>query len=447
MTREPPRRAWSMCASAALISGCLNNVVTLAREDAGAAIDAPAAQVEAPREGLGSVDLLVVIDNSHSMQTAQAYFNNYASALTSTLLELHGVRDVRVAVVTSDLGAGGFAVPSCLGERGDDAVMNPRARGVATTMRPRVALPVESFCERFFDAPFVSLTAGDDAMLRYWAPSCHATVGVGGCGLEQPLEAARRALVEQGRSGALNAGFLRPEAALAVLVVSDEDDGSVRDCAAHDGVGGCVDARSAFDPSSTEWGDPSLNLRLYRYTPGGAQDPTWPIDRYVDPANPARGLLGLKPGHPERVLFAAFAGVPSTLPRRPDASTDWDALLGPPRDPSRRDDFNARDASRALSDPNAPNGPISMRQSDIDAQCAERLVPACRATSSAGCDPRGGAYAWRARRLAEVARRMDESSLCDGAPCHNGMVASICDTGDSSPFSRFAAMIARRVTR
>ena len=57
-------------------------------------------------------------------------------------------------------------------------------------------------------------------------------------------------------------------------------------------------------------------------------------------------------------------------------------------------------------------------------------------------------YAWPARRIAEVARRFDESPLCAGAACGNGMVTSICDrTNNGAPLERFATMIARRVVR
>src|SRR3990167_8457413 len=44
--------------------------------------------------------------------------------------------------------------------------------------------------------------------------------GGGGCGFEPPLAAMRAALGPL----AANAGFLRPDAALAVLILADEDD-------------------------------------------------------------------------------------------------------------------------------------------------------------------------------------------------------------------------------
>lgn len=49
-------------------------------------------------------------------------------------------------------------------------------------------------------------------------------VGSTGCGFEQPLSATRRALVNPE-----NAGFLRPDASLAIVILADEDDCSIRD--------------------------------------------------------------------------------------------------------------------------------------------------------------------------------------------------------------------------
>jgi hypothetical protein len=51
-----------------------------------------------------------------------------------------------------------------------------------------------------------------------------AKLGVSGCGFEQPLHAMKRAL-----SHPSNAGFLRPEAALGVVFITDEDDCTFKD--------------------------------------------------------------------------------------------------------------------------------------------------------------------------------------------------------------------------
>jgi hypothetical protein len=58
-----------------------------------------------------------------------------------------------------------------------------------------------------------------------------AKVGSGGCGFEQPLAAMRAALDP---ANTANAGFLRPEAILGVVFVTDEDDCSAKDASLFD---------------------------------------------------------------------------------------------------------------------------------------------------------------------------------------------------------------------
>lgn len=78
--------------------------------------------------------------------------------------------------------------------------------------------------------------------------SCIARLGTQGCGFEQQLEAMRRALDP---ALGLNPGFLRHDARLAVIVVSDEDD-----CSASD--------RALFDPRRTDLG-PLSNFRCFEH--------------------------------------------------------------------------------------------------------------------------------------------------------------------------------------
>ncbi len=412
--------------------------------------DAPAADGTATGSpgGAGSVDLLVVLDDSASMGFSQGYAIGYVGYVVSGLLNQHGVNDVRVGVVTTDLGTPGSTVPGCaVSDGGDGAMLNPRVRGAATQTHPGPEIS-DAFCTPEVQAAnFVTVRSTDDPMQQLWRGGCPMHVATTGCGLEQQLEAAYRALVTRGGPGGANEGFLRRDATLAILVVSDEDDGSARDCRYHDGVGACSDALDVYDASSTRWASPDLNLRFYDYTPASAQDPTWPLERYVDPARPLRGFLGLKPGHPERVVFGALTGVPVAVPQRTDGTTDWDRVLGPAA-PGRPDDFVARDGQAAMTSPTDPSGPTSMRQRDPDPMCPSRMVPACRQNHTAptsSCSSGDQYYAWRARRIAEVARRFDESALCAGGPCRNGMVASICDSDDVTPAARFAAIIGRRV--
>lgn len=56
--------------------------------------------------------------------------------------------------------------------------------------------------------------------------SCMAQLGINGCGFEQPLESMRLALDP---NTAANSGFIRPDAFLAIIIISDEDDCSTYD--------------------------------------------------------------------------------------------------------------------------------------------------------------------------------------------------------------------------
>ena len=186
------------------------------------------------------------------------------------------------------------------------------------------------------------------------------------------------------------------------------------------------------------------------YQTCSAQDPTWPIERYVDPANPTAGLLSLKPNHPERILFAAIAGVPLTIPTvgtGAGATTDWDRLLGAP---SARgaDDFCGRDTSM-LGALTSAEGPISMQQANADTACPMRVVPACRREGSpyspTACTSDLQYFAWPSRRIIEVARRFDQDPVCNGAACGNGLVTSICSNNYGSAMQQIVTKIQSRL--
>jgi hypothetical protein len=175
----------------------------------------------------------------------------------------------------------------------------------------------------------------------------------------------------------------------------------------------------------------------------------WPLSRYVDPANPNAGLLSLKPGHPERILFAAITGVPLAIPMigsGPDAQVNWDGLLGV-RTSTDADDFCRRDPS-GLANLSSAEGPVSMAQANLDPACSQRVVPACRREGSSynptACTSDVQYFAWPSRRIVEIARRFAETRLCAGAPCRNGFVASICSSNYAGSFDAFAQRIAYR---
>jgi hypothetical protein len=499
------RPRWIPCALLTLASvphvACLDRPVASVVPQTQSAV-----QHVAVAERLDKVDLLVVVDNSNSMAANQANLMAQLGPMIDELVAprcrsvanptapLHvcdssnpddvpssaPVRDLHVGVISSDLGTAGYQVcnRNVPGDVGDDGLLNPIRYGAAmqshlpwaagsgapSDFRPAScgmdAMRFPSFitfCSNEADASCdvagQSASTRDPRLFSDWF-KCNAGLFINGCGLEQPLEAAWRALVHHDARStagntARNAGFLRDDALLAVIVLSDEEDGSTRVCDRDEGFssqgnGACVDARTVFDSTSALWGATGLNERFYLYRPGSAQDPTFSLDRYYNRSEPTvanrwtRDLLSLKPGHPERIVFAAITGVPLAVPTRVAAAgqepvTDWDALLGAPS-AGGSDDFVGRNSSTAIEGTQAAAGSYSMRGGALTPGC-DHVAPACRREGSlpdpnnacAATLQRPGQYmAFPSRRIVEMARRFDESPSCNGQPCRNGIVTSIC---------------------
>ncbi len=448
----------------AALGACSPILVTLGPLDAGsAAVDVAVAQdVARPPSDTGvapaprhAVDLLLEVDNSNSMLENQLNLVRAIPALLDALLSpprdasgapvAPAVTSLHLGVISQDLGTPGSTVPSCANsDVGDDGLLNPIRYGQALRAHePWVPEPHGVRPARCLDDPnqypsFLTFDAAstDPAVFRDDFV-CNAYLRFGGCGIEQQLEAAYRALVvhdARARPGntSPNAGFVRDGAVLAIVLLTDEEDGSVRDCRFAEAGVACSDAISVFDSATSRWASGDLNLRFYLYAPGSAQDPTWPLERYMDPAHPARGFTSLKPGHPEDVVFAALAGVPMQLPTTSTGGTDWGALLG--RNPDGSDGLVAMSAE----------GPISMRQRNIDPACSTRVVPACRREGSTynpampACDTTAQYYAWPSRRIANVARRFDETY-------GTGLVRSICRNDDTDAVRAIAGLVQRRL--
>ncbi|MEZ4394843.1 MAG: hypothetical protein R3A48_27520 [Polyangiales bacterium] len=413
-----------------------------------------------PRE----VDILFGIDDSGSMLNNQANLARSIGALFSELVtprperpNTRPIESLHVGVITADLGTPGSRVPACANsDVGDDGLLNPIRHGLAMRAHQPWSSAGRRFrptrCENRPDQypSFLTFTATSDLTDFAEDFACNAILSGGAsCGLEQQLEAAYRALVIhpalEGVAGNShpNAGFVRDDAMLAIVLVTDEEDGSTRDCRYRepgdpDGtcpMDGSGSRLGVFDSTDPSWSSADLNLRFYMYPPGGAQDPTWPLNRYIDPRRPDRGFTSLKPGRPDLVLFAAIAGVPIHLPQvagtsdpNDPANLDWTALLG-----------NNSDGSEGLVTM-SPEGPISMRQRNADPNCSTRVVPACRREGSAydpmACDTTRQYFAWPARRIAEVARRF--AVTYQG----NGMIRSICQ----NDYSDALRTLGRRIT-
>lgn len=245
------------------------------------------------------VDLLLMVDDSHSMAEEQESltraFPELVRALSTGDLEPDGTRDfepvadLHVGVVTSDMGTFGYTAPTCDDpDFGADGIL--RTQGNTTLTGCAESYP-----------SFLSYAPGGALSQFRTDFTCVATAGTMGCGLEQQLEAVLKALTPsasalrfhadtRGHGDAENAGFLRDDSVLVVLLVTDEDD-----CSASDPQ--LFDLGSGSPYAATE---PNLRCSMH-------PDALHPFTRYVD------GLRALRAGRPEHLVFAALAGVPPDL--------------------------------------------------------------------------------------------------------------------------------------
>ncbi len=250
---------------------------------------------------LRPLDLLFVVDDSATMTQEQealaAGFPAFVDALTDTdeLVDLH------VGFVSSNLGTApaGTGGASCAGDGDQGHLLVVADCPVLTD-----------------DAAFVAHRVAPDgsADLNYTGEladqlECMAHLGTQGCGFEQHLESMRRALMNTTE----NAGFLREEANLAVIVLADEDDCSVSDRAmfimqpggdTRDSELGELTSFRCFEFGVACAGDPDGEREI------GARQDCVPDDgsAYIEPiATYADFLTGLK-GGAHRIAYAAIVG-------------------------------------------------------------------------------------------------------------------------------------------
>ena len=265
------------------------------------------------------VDILFVVDNSGSMWEEQTnlarelprFFGALATGEIrdrdsgEVRVRFDPVDDLHVGVVTTDMGTGGHPLETCYDATdGDDGILSTAMASDCTDSLPR----------------FLRFGPGDDPEAFARDASCKVRLGTDGCGFEQQLEAALKALLPAGVEGTLglgpyltgtghgdaeNAGFLRPDSILVVVLLTDEDD-----CSAN--------TPTLFDPSAFG-GATTLNARCFLNS-----EALHPVRRYV------QGLSWLRRDDPRRLVFAAFAGLPPGLGSTAAGPTDWERIACTP---------------------------------------------------------------------------------------------------------------------
>jgi hypothetical protein len=254
-----------------------------------------------PTALLAPLDILFVIDDSFTMVQEQEALAAGIPAFVEALAGSDEPVDLHIGFVSSNLGTApvGSGGESCAGE-GDEGHLLVRVACDPLSDDARyVAHAIDSEGEAS-----VNYTGELAAQLQ-----CMTQLGTSGCGFEQHLESMKRALENEVE----NAGFLREDANLAVIVLADEDDCSVYDRSLFTVQPG-GDTRTSplgelssfrcfeFGIACAEDGDGERKLgERTGCVPDDASDYVEPIATY------AEFLTGLKGGR-HRVVFATLVG-------------------------------------------------------------------------------------------------------------------------------------------
>jgi hypothetical protein len=165
------------------------------------------------------VDVLFLVDDSSLMLAAQATLRlGFARFMAALRAVPGGLPNLHIAVISSDMGAGDGSISGCSSTGGKNGVFQYMPRGTCTSTGLQTGATYIS------DAGSVKNYTGNIEDVF----GCIAALGETGCGFEQPFAAITRALGADGRAApAQNQGFLRPNAYLAVVLLTNEDDCSV----------------------------------------------------------------------------------------------------------------------------------------------------------------------------------------------------------------------------
>jgi len=275
------------------------------------------------------LDVLFLVDDSSSMRLAQT---NLVSSFPAFPIALkaapQGVPDLHIAIISSDMGAGDGSVAGCDSTGGKKGIFQYTPRGTCTASGLDTG------------ATFISDIGG---VRNYGGRletvfTCIAALGETGCGFEHTFASVLRALGAdgQGSAPAENQGFLRPDAYLAIVLVTNEDD-----CSATPGVplfdtGSNTNIASQIGPPANfrcnEYGHMCNGMHPSRHAPGidvnamvsydtcTSNDTEHYLLSAVETANRIKALKS----DPSKVIVAAITGpaTPYTVTWKAPSTSD-----------------------------------------------------------------------------------------------------------------------------
>lgn len=189
--------------------------------DTGVETDTDTPSGSGPSEPITEVDVLFIVDDTGGMEAAQ---RSLASGIAAFLDPLSGAGfSVRAAVTSTDDGnywcrgqgvaapdSGSFIRTSCLERIDDFTFLENDASAVCTDLCGTESLG--SGAGAWFDEPTAEQMA------------CVLPQGISGCGFESQLESMGKALLRTNEEAGPEFGFIRPNAHLAVVLVTNEAD-------------------------------------------------------------------------------------------------------------------------------------------------------------------------------------------------------------------------------
>ena len=381
----------SLPLAAGLLGGCLEHPVKKVTYDK-TQVDDETVNVQINKD----VDILFVIDNSGSMADEQALLSKNFEAFIEVLERKDVDANYRIGITTTDSGnplckaaqthpeGGKLVLSSCLDRMAlgdftfnmddygyacsdyctlDDAVLTDRIKPTETQYSDGEAAP-RRWIERI-----EGQTNLPDDVTAVEAFQCFGPQGVSGCGMESHLESMYLALAQANRADSpTNYGFLRDQAILSVVFITDE-----LDCSYNPEFGEIFTSNKTFwadpdDPQATsavcfnagvkcEGAGPMYDRCVSaNYGVDGAVDVPddqavlQPLSKYVDFLQAIENEKKMRQADQE-VLVALIAGVPPGY-----ETNDADIVYQDSDDPTFQNSFGIG-AGCQLANPNDPDKP------------------------------------------------------------------------------------------